>query len=410
VREKIDRRVEDYLNVALLDWLPNAYPITRQQSKNQSSDYRISLAILAEIAAQKHSDRWLADLMAYNSSASFSLAVEQLSSALKANGTGDNVAARNHAAEAGRLFGSERNNAGELRARVEYMFASQDAQDGAGCLNAASGLGARLQGYPYPWLQAQFLIENGNCTWISGNLGDVQKFYMRAAQHAESAAYSVIYLRTQDHLSLLAQTVGDIPAAWARTQKALPRYWAGAYPAMRGYNLYYDRYELASSTKQPHLQMAILRDAVALTESFDDNLLRAMAHVHMANAAVELAEMDLAETEYTQASQLFLASPQIESTQIARLEAETRIAGVEIYQGKTQLAIDRLRQKTPEIAQHPTNYLSILYYSTLGEAETQAGHTQEADSALRLAVALADRRLQAIRRTSLSAWWSAEAC
>ena len=156
--------------------------------------------------------------------------------------------------------------------------------------------------------------------------------------------------------------------------------------------------------------MAILRDAVALTESFDDNLLRAMAHVHMANAAVELAEMDLAETEYTQASQLFLASPQIESTQIARLEAETRIAGVEIYQGKTQLAIDRLRQKTPEIAQHPTNYLSILYYSTLGEAETQAGHTQEADSALRLAVALADRRLQAIRRTSLSAWWSAEAC
>jgi tetratricopeptide (TPR) repeat protein len=396
VREKIDRRVEDYLNVAVIDWLPNAYPTAGQKSADQSSDARTSLAILTDIAVQKHGDRWLADLVASGSAANFALAVEHLSAALKANGTGDNVAARNHAAEAGRLFASERNDAGALRARVEYMFASQDAQDGSGCLKAASGLGSRLQGYSYSWLRAQFLIENGNCTWISGNLGDVQKFFLRAAQQAEHAAYGTIYLRTQDHLSLLAGTVGDLPAAWARTQKALLRYWAGVYPAMRGYNLYYDRYEFASSTRQPHLQMAILRDAVALTESFDDSLLRAMAHVHMANAAVELAEMEVAETEYTQATRLFSASPQIESTQIARLEAETRIAGVEIYQGKTQLAIDRLRQKAPEITQHPTNYLSILYYSTLGEAETQAGHTQEADSALRLAVSLADGRLHSL--------------
>ena len=396
VREKIDRRVEDYLNVAVIDWLPNAYPTAGQKSADQSSDARTSLAILTDIAVQKHGDRWLADLVASGSAANFALAVEHLSAALKANGTGDNVAARNHAAEAGRLFASERNDAGALRARVEYMFASQDAQDGSGCLKAASGLGSRLQGYSYSWLRAQFLIENGNCTWISGNLGDVQKFFLRAAQQAEHAAYGTIYLRTQDHLSLLAGTVGDLPAAWARTQKALLRYWPGMYPAMRGYNLYYDRYEFASSTRQPHLQMAILRDAVALTESFDDSLLRAMAHVHMANAAVELAEMEVAETEYTQATRLFSASPQIESTQIARLEAETRIAGVEIYQGKTQLAIDRLRQKAPEITQHPTNYLSILYYSTLGEAETQAGHTQEADSALRLAVSLADGRLHSL--------------
>jgi CHAT domain-containing protein/tetratricopeptide (TPR) repeat protein len=395
IRERIDRQVEAYLNVAIRDWLPNAFPTIGQESGRQSQS-RTALVVLANIAVLRHGDHWLTDLMASRSLASFGLAVEHLSAALKANDTGDNVAARNHATEAERLFASERNDAGALRARVEYMFASQDAQDGAGCLKAASGLGTRLQGHFYPWLETQFLIESGNCTWISGNLGDVQKFFLRAAQHAEHAVYGVIYLRTQDHLSLLAGTVGDLPAAWARTQKALLRYWAGVYPAMRGYNLYYDRYELASSTKQPHLQMALLRDAVALTESFDDNLLRAMAHVHMANAAVELAQMELAETEYTRASQLFAASPQIESTQIARLEAETRIAGVEIYLGKTQLAIDRLRQKAPEIAQHPTNYLSILYYSTLGEAETQAAHTQEADSALRLAVALADRRLHSL--------------
>ena len=395
VREKIDRQVEAYLSVALRDWLPTAYPTVVQKSGNQLHA-RTALAVLASIAMQKHGDHWLADLMVSSSSPDFALAAGHLSAALKANDTGDNIAARNHAAEAEHLFASERNDAGSLRARVEYMFASQDAQDGSGCLKAASGLGTRLRGHSYSWLETQFLIESGNCTWISGNLGDVQKFFLRAAQQAERATYGVIYLRTQDHLSLLAGTVGDLPVAWSRTQKALLHYWAGVYPAMRGYNLYYDRYELASSTKQPYLQMTILRDAVALTQTFDDNLLRAMAHLHMANAAVELGETGLAKTEYTQASQLFAASPQIESTQIARLEAETRIAGVEIQQGNPQLAIKRLRQKGPEIAQHPTNYLSILYYSTLGEAETQAGDTQEADSVLRLAVALANGRLHSL--------------
>ena len=395
IRERIDRQVEAYLNVALRDWLPNAYPAFAQESGHQLES-SAALAVLSTVAVQKHGDHWLADLMASSSLSDFELAVEHLSAALKANDIGDNVAARRHATEAGRLFTSEHNEAGALRARVEYMFASQDAQDGAGCLKAASGLQTRLQRHSYTWLETQFLIESGNCTWISGNLGGVQKFFLQAAQQAERAAYGVIYLRTQDHLSLLASTVGDLTGAWGRTQKALGHYWAGVYPAMRGYNLYYDRYELASSTNQPHLQMAVLRDAVVLTQSFDDNILRAMAHLHMANAAVELSEMDLAKTEYAEASRLFAASPQIESTQIARLEADTRIAGVQIRQGNTQLAISRLRQEAPEIAKHPTNYLSILYYSTLGEAETQAGHTQQADAALRLAVALANGRLRSL--------------
>jgi CHAT domain-containing protein len=407
VRERIDRQVEAYLNVALREWLPSAYPTVAQKPGRQSQS-SAALAALSNVVVLKHEDNWLADLMASSSHSNFELAVGHLSAALKANDTGDNVAARNHATEAERLFASERNEAGALRARVEYMFASQDAQDGAGCLKAASGLQTRLQRHSYAWLETQFLIESGNCTWISGNLGGVQKFFLQAAQQAERAAYGVIYLRTQDHLSLLASTVGDLTGAWARTQKALGHYWAGVYPAMRGYNLYYDRYELASSTNQPHLQMAVLRDAVALTQSFDDNVLRAMAHLHMANAAVELSEMDLAKTEYAEASRLFAASPQIESTQIARLEAETRIAGVQMRQGNTQLAISRLRQEAPEIAKHPTNYLSILYYSTLGEAETQAGHTQQADAALRLAVALANGRLRSLHDDKSRIEWVEE--
>ncbi len=56
--------------------------------------------------------------------------------------------------------------------------------------------------------------------------------------------------------------------------------------------------------------------------------------------------------------------------------------------------------------QHPTNYLSILFYTTLGEAESQAGHTKEADSALRIAVTLADERLESLRDDKSRLEWS----
>jgi hypothetical protein len=395
MREKINRRIEEYLDLAIAKWLPEAYPLA--QTSGSDVDSRGALAILSEVAIQEHGDRWLADLLASSSSSrTFAQAVRQLSAALKSNDTGDNVSARYHATEAEHLFASDRNDAGTLRSRVEYMFASQDAQDGKDCLKAARGLAPRLQVHRYPWLQTQFLIEMGNCTWILGDLGDVQKLFVQAAQQAELAHYDVIYLRSQDHLSLLAGELGDLTSAWARNQKALRRYWSGVYPAMRGYNLYYNRYEFADSAGQPHLQTVALRDGIALTESFEDNLLRAMAHVLMANAAARSEQPQMAEREFDRASKLFAASPQIESTKIALLEAETRMAGVEISQGDSKSAINRLRQRESEIRQHPTNYLSILYYSTLGEAETEVGHTREADAALRVAVTLANSRLHSL--------------
>ena len=393
--DQLDQHIEAYLNVAVQNWLPTAFPLAPDLS-HASVDARTSLALLTDIALQRHGDRWLSDLMSSSSSAIFPAAIDNLAAALRFNASGDNVRARSHAVEAVRLFAAQNNAAGELRSRLESMVAERDAQDASGCTKTASGVESRLQRHPYRWLQTQFLIESGDCSWISGDLGDVEKFFLRAAQQAQISGYGVLYLRTQDHLSLIAETVGDLPGAWLRTQQALPHFWLGAYPPMRGYNLYYDRYELAFSSRQPFLQMVALRDAVNLSESLDDNLVRAFAHELLANSALEAGQFEFAKAEYARASQLFSESPQIESTQIALLEVDVRMAGVELRQGKTQQAIYRLRLQAPGIEQHDTKYLTILHYSTLGEAETQAGNTREATAALERAVAAADQRLKSL--------------
>ena len=390
VREKIDARIEDYLNVAVVDWLPKAYPVAAAATDSRG-DSRSALKMLAEIAGDKHGDRWLADLMSTSFQTSFSPAVANLAEALKANDTGDNVAARHNAAEAERLFGTQ-NSAGALRARVEYMFAAHDAEEGDSCIHAARGVEQRMDAVSYPWLRTQFHLEQGTCSWLTGNLGEARRWYEQAAQSARASGYSAIYLRTQDHLSGLNTESGKVDESSAIIAPALARFWSGHDPAMRGYNLYYDVYEASRLTKRPHLQMAAWRDGLVLSDSFRDSVLRAMAHSAMADAAVAADVPSVAEKEFAKAAELFAVAPQIRSTRIARVEAETRLAEVEASSGRAEEAVSRLQGFVPEAGQLSDAFLEILFYTTLGDAESRLGDRKQAESAMHSAIVLAEQQ------------------
>jgi tetratricopeptide (TPR) repeat protein len=395
MRERIDRRIEEYLSLAVATWLPDSYP-NAQESTSSMTASRRALGLLSEIAVEKHDDHWLADLLTYSASPNFAPAVAKLSDALKANDTGDNVTAREHASAAERLFVLAGDEAGALRAHIEYLFASHDAQEAKPCLDAAGGTESRLTNRSYPWLAAQFHIEEGTCYGLMENLGQTRRLYERAAHEAHASGYNSIYLRTQDHLSTLDGRSGFLLSGWARTQKALANFWRGQYPPMRGYNLYYNLYEFSRLSGQPYLQMAAWRDGIALSESFADNVIRAMAHSLMADAAIGAGQPRTAENEFTRTRQLFAAAPQIKSTRIADMEAETRLGEVEVSEGKPQESVIRLRQFAPEISKLSDNLLAIMFYTTLGDAESGIGENREAESSLLSAIALAELQLKSI--------------
>ncbi len=60
MRKKIDARIEDYLNAAVTEWLPKAFPVDQPKNGWYS---RAALSILAKIASQKHDDQWLLNLL-----------------------------------------------------------------------------------------------------------------------------------------------------------------------------------------------------------------------------------------------------------------------------------------------------------------------------------------------------------
>lgn len=403
--EEIDRRFEQYMDSAITDWLPRAFPDSTQQASN-TDDLQSSLSLLADLAIQRHSDTWLSTLLSFSSSPGFAPAVAHLARAVQADNDGDNVNARLNAAEAKRLFAQTGNDAGALRADLEYLFASHDAQESKPCLNAANGLEQKLKTQSYAWLRTEFHIEQGTCYWLLGNLGESRQLYALAADEATAAGYPEIYLRTQDHLSGITGEAGNLTESWSRTREALARFWSGHYRPMRAYNLYYNLYEFSRQSRQPNLQVVVWRDGIRLSDFFTDNVLRAMAHSAMSNAARSAGDQRLAEEEIAIASKFFDASPQIKSTRINRMESDTRLAEIEAIQGQPQVAISRLHSLAPEISQLSDDYLAILYFTTLANAESQIGYGSDAESALTSAVRFSEFHLRSLRSEKSQIEWT----
>jgi CHAT domain-containing protein len=391
----IDPKIEDYASLGVTKWLPEAYP-ANSRSDDSTTMTKAALGILADVEMRKHNDPWLVDLLSGGSARDFPRAVEDLSKAILANDKADTDAAHKYATQAASLFGEADNTAGLLRSRLEYLIASNIDQDGQGCQRAAKGL-TQATKRPYHWLLTQVHLEIGSCLWLQEDLGIARQEYLAAGQEAMAGSFRAAYLRSQDHLSGLQAASGDFASAWLTAWRGLASFWSGDYPDVRGYNFYYNFYESSRMGSLPHLQVAAWRDGVRLVESSPDIAQRAMAHLLMADAA-EAADMSqIAEKEFARASDLFGNSPQSESTRLARLEAEVRLAGVEAKRGNSAGAVDRLRSLRSVVENLPDNFLAIMFYTNLGEAEASSGDSDQAETELRIAVGLAERQLRTMR-------------
>jgi len=396
MRAKIDARFEDYLNVAVIDWLPRAEPASQRPSTD-AQVVRSALATLAHIGSQSHNDDWLVDVLAKSQSPDITRAFADLANAVKDNDKADTNAAQQHASEAAQIFSASRNDAGVMRADLERLVAINIAQDGNRCMDAAAKLRKQATGRSYPWIVSQIHNETGSCHFLLENLGSARAQYLDAAREADRSGYRILALRARDHICVLDGASGDLLAGWRAVSDALANFWSGAYPNLRGYNLYYGLYEFAREAREPYLQMAAWRDGLTLVETSPDTAQKAIAHSLMATAAQTAGEPQIAEHEFARASQLFSVSPQIASTRIAAVEAETRLAAIESAEGNSSRAIERLRPLQSEITRLSDNFLAILFYTTLGEAESRHGEDQSADSSLRSAVRLAEVQLRSLR-------------
>jgi CHAT domain-containing protein len=394
-RIAIDKRMEDFLKESVEEWLPRAFPTSGEVHPDLLL-LRTAIRRVAAVAALNHHDTWLRDMMVESGRTNFSDGVYHLALAIRSNERADTAIATQNATKALTTFEKFNSPAGRLRAELELLFAAEVAQKGDSCRAAVSlvrGLPAEIS---YPWIKSQFEIESGTCAWLQEDLGTTEREYRLGEEEANKSGFHQLQMRAMDHLASLHTENGDYLAAWVLTQQGLAEFWSNYYPNVRGYNFYYSLYELTRLTGLHQAQVAAWRDGLRLVEDSPDMGQRAIAHSVMANAAEAAGQLELSEREFVRAGQLFASTPRDASTRAAELEAETRLAGVELELGKATIAANRLRPLESEFRALSDGSLAILYYTNLGSADFATGDSADAEAALGTALRISGRQLRSL--------------
>ena len=404
-RAEVDSRIEEYLHLAIREWLPAAYPVNIEQIL-ASVDFRGALFVLADIAEKDHQDPWLRDLLSASASQDFAKALTALAGSVAANDVGDYTAAQHKAIQAERLFVSARNPAGMMRARVENVYALHLSHEGTRCLRAIETGKNNINSSPYQWLQVQFHIEQAICLGLMGDIGEAQRLLKQAVADGAKVRYNTLYLRALGNQSELEVNAGNLVSGWLLASNGIRMYWSRPVQTMQGYNLYVRLYLAAELNHQPYLEVAIWRQALAMIDTNEDLLLRAMAHSTMVEAALDADFREFANHEFAEANRLFAAAPQTEPTNNDRIEAQIRLAAVETRHQDTGNALVVLDNLHSAIRKLSNVYLAAKFYSTLGEVQIQRDARPEAEAALRAAIALAELHLESLRSEQERATWS----
>jgi CHAT domain-containing protein/tetratricopeptide (TPR) repeat protein len=405
VREKIEKRVEEYLRVAITDWLLEAFPIRAGQP---SAEARAALVELSDITQKNHSDNWLKDLLGGSAGAQFPSGLEALSASLRSNDTGDYSAARTHAHRAAQLFRAAANPAGELRAQAEEVYSNHLLMEGSECLVLLRSMRQRYENLGFGWIAAQMSLEESNCSSEVGDLETYRVAIERGLRKAGAHKYESMHLRALGFQALSSASVGDYSSCFSLMSEGFKLFWGGTGDSMKGYNMYFNLESSAEVLRLPNLQVALLREATYVIDANPNLLRRAMAHSWYGKAAYQANLTELAAAQFAQASSLFAASPQSEATKRDKMDAQVYLANAELRQGDVEQATQLLEVIKPTLDSTPTFDAEIGFYSVAADLAMLRADPAATESSLRSAIYLSEWALQSYRSETNRREWAEE--
>jgi tetratricopeptide (TPR) repeat protein len=403
----VDARIEEYLHLAIQNWLPNAYPANGQHPPDMEA--RAALAVLSRIMHSKHKDAWLEDLLANSEGQGFGAAVQALSAALAGNDRGAYDAAYRESLLAERTFLAEHNPAGAMQARFQRLFALQFKRNGRLCAEIPAENPQEVN-TSYPWLQAQILLEESACLSMRVEIGQARSKIDQAMVIAQASRYNEIRLRCFTFSAGNAALIGDTKAVWTMVLESLNAFWAGNYPALRGYNLYTLLSEVASPPAFPHLRVAAWSQGISLIDSDPDLLQRGLAHFYLAQAAMDAHLVPLFDSEYREYNRLLDRAPTGEAEKADRAEAQLQMAKMEVRLGHLDQAHDQLTGWLWDTIQDSGDtYRAADFYATLGELELELGNNQDAGRFLRSGLLVTEHILGTLSKEKERTEWERKA-
>jgi CHAT domain-containing protein len=400
---RADQSIEAYLDIAVRKWLPLAY--------SEAADApvaRKSLIQLAKLAAQKHNDTWLRELLATGQSKEMNAAIGVLGKAIVENARGKSAEAAGDAKRAQRLFTQARSAPGRLRSNLEHVYALQRSMDARHCQEELGPLQKELARHAFLWASSQAAMEQYVCAMYLNDKARAGQAIEFATALARDANYGTQTLRALGFRGDLAAFRGDFPAAWVVGVNGLQRFWAGSVPAIRGFQFYSDMLIISETQQWNHLGVAVAREDAMLAAEMEDRLQEPLTRVRLAALAQAAGKPDLAAAELLRSEELYRRVDSNVVTEKYRAYGDLEWARLELSRNLDQRAIlrlDHVREILPSIG---TYLLPLGYYRTLGELEMKQGRRHEAEEALQAAAQEAEHGLLTLRSDRERIVWTHE--
>ncbi len=405
--EIVEPRIEEYLSVAVTNWLPEAFPVDGKLTS--SSDAKQALNTLAAVLDKSHGDKWLTDFMSTPASGDLVQAIHALSNALENNRVkGDYVLGRRAAALAADTFHRAGNSAGAIRSGLEETYALRLSDAAPDCLRKIAQLSAQADARQYQAIQIQMKLESVNCLALENRLDRSREFAIKAYEAAVRNHYWALALSATALLSHSEYSKGENDEGWRLCEDGLRRFWSSAVSAHRVYGLYVVLDLLAKRQRLWHLDSAIGSQIVSSLPSDEDPLLRAEEYLSLAHASEMAHDLHTARENLVIANHLLDSSPQTQVTDNYRLDMEIYLAWLDGRIGNAQTAITRLATVEPKVAKISNEVLSEKYHRAVGEMYGQSGNIPASEEELDVAVLIAEQQRSSLEAESDRLSWARE--
>lgn len=391
-----DGMVEVMLNVAVTQWAPRYFSPAESLFLPDSQAVSSSLSALSDAMVKNQQDWWLADFIKAprtETSAAGSLA---LAKAIEENRTDSPGEALIDAERAASTFAKVRNTAGELRSRMEKVYALHRSARGPDCVSAAISLSGSLTGRRYHWLEAQLAVEESICKAMVEDFAGAQIALDHARDLAKTYSYPTLYLRVLGIAAAQETTVGNYFSSWEMDRKGLAIYWQGAYPAERAFQFYSDLAVVCEDQQRWDLALMFAREALRMVSLTPYLAAQAMAHHNVGRLAALTGAPQEATVEFDFAHQLLFKLPPSASRHLYEIDDEVSEAFLAAETGQLGDRISRLEALRPEVIQVGDFPIALRFYRTLGISYLRAGNYEAADIALNAALAIAEQGRQSL--------------
>jgi CHAT domain-containing protein/tetratricopeptide (TPR) repeat protein len=398
VLDSIEERVEDYLNVAIQEWLPSAFPTVERPLNDETAKTRLALQTLATILTSGHQDEWLADILSASDSRDMAIGLQGLSMASKDNAAGDPEAAEVQAQKAETFFRRASSAPGVWRAQFEEIYASQRRFQSEACLLAVARLREQTNYRKLAFISIQLHLEHYACLTSADVLFDkATDSLVSALALSKEAHYPILYLRALGFSASEQTEKGDAEAAWELDRAGLDDYWIGSAGPRRASQFYDDMGVSAQESGEWFLSVALGREAVVAISATADRSAEGMERLELASSASQAHLWQQAADEYSRALGSFARLPDDESVRAFEGSSEVGLAEAAIAQGRFQDAESHLlsaRSKLPPNFQEYETWL--FFYRTLAALRRNTGDITGAEAACASAIQVAEMGLYGI--------------